>query len=49
MTGNEKRDEIMGLLSYIKRYDEDDLRHVFECFDQGDSFDKQLAEYNAPI
>ena len=42
-------DDYVNWLEEQLRYDEDDLRHIFECFDQYDNFDKQLKEYNAPI
>lgn len=39
----------VGLGDVSQRYDEGDMKHVFECFDQYDNFDKQLKEYNSPI
>lgn len=39
----------VALADVSQYYNEGDLRHVFECFDRHDSFEKQIEEYNSPI
>ncbi len=51
----EIKEELVKLISPFivnanhNRYNESDLKYVFDSFDQYDNFYKQLKEYNAPL